>query len=152
MDSWSHRPFGLRSSRVPVTSTSRVSASSSSSLLGSTRLSSREVGLSSDRYTRTSTAYKTDLDQPVSWTHSTNAHSSQQSTSLICSNNNRADDLVPDMSHSTGLVKQSQTPSLALDVLRLASRRYLTLKSVHFPPARVNICYGHPPGSLMQVC
>lgn len=69
MDSWSHRPFGLRSSRVPVTSTPRVSASSASSLLGSARLSNREMGLSSERFPRTSSTYKTDLEPPVSWTH-----------------------------------------------------------------------------------
>lgn len=79
MDSWPRRPFGLHSSRVPYTSTARVSSSSTSPSLGSSRLSSREMGLNSERFPRASAAYKTDLDQQVSWTHRNYAKPSRDS-------------------------------------------------------------------------
>lgn len=77
MDSWPRRPFGLHSSRVPYTSTARVSSSSTSPSLGSSRLSSRDMGLNSERFPRASSTYKTDLDQQVSWTHRNHAKPSR---------------------------------------------------------------------------
>uniref|UniRef100_UPI0037E7C1FC E3 ubiquitin-protein ligase MARCHF7 isoform X2 n=1 Tax=Semicossyphus pulcher TaxID=241346 RepID=UPI0037E7C1FC len=60
MDSRSHRlPFCLSSSRPSYTSSPSVSSSS----LGSTRLYNRESVLNNDRFPRTSSSYKSDLEQ-----------------------------------------------------------------------------------------
>lgn len=83
MDSWPRRPFGLHSSRVPYTSTARVSTSSTSPSLGSSRLSSREMGLNSERFPRASSTYKTDLDQQVSWTHRSRAEPSRDNKLVV---------------------------------------------------------------------
>ncbi|XP_060891162.1 E3 ubiquitin-protein ligase MARCH7 [Labrus mixtus] len=59
MDSRSHRlPFCLSGSRSSYTSSPTVSSS-----LGSTRLYSRETALNNDRFSRTSPAYKAELEQ-----------------------------------------------------------------------------------------
>lgn len=83
MDSWPRRPFGLHSSRVPYTSIARVSSSSTSPSLGSSRLSSREIGLNSERFPRASSTYKTDLDQQVSWTHRSHAKPSRDNEFVV---------------------------------------------------------------------